>query len=149
MGQFVVAESIDCACWRTSLDATADPALHALGEHLVRAKERHVAFGWAVAEGRLPVLAGDPARVRAVEDAVALVLAAERAGLRLAGLLADGATSPASAALAGATDVAAAAGLGTASHAALVAALEAAVAGAAVRLAPFGITIPNAPLEDR
>jgi hypothetical protein len=151
VGQFVVAESIDCACWRTSLEATTDPALRSLLDRLVRAKERHVAFGWAYAATRLPALAADPARVRAVEAAIGLVLAAERSGLRIAGLLADAGAggSPTSAALVDAVDAAAAAGLGTAPTAALVAALDGAVDAAAVGLAPFGITIPNAPLEER
>jgi len=147
VGQFVLAESIDLALWAAARAATTEPALASLIDRLVRAKERHVAFGWAYAGARLPSVAADRARVRAVEQVAASVLAAERAGLRVAAGLADGA--PGSVALVAAVDVAAAAGLGTAANAEQAAVLEGAVAGVAARLAPFGITIPGAPKEIR
>ncbi len=147
VAHFVVAESIDGALWRASGAATSDPVLAGLVSRLLAAKERHVAFGRAYADVRLPRVAADPGRVRAVEEAVAGVLAAERAGLRLAPLLPDDGT--ASAALRDAVDVAATAGLGTADGATLVAALDTAVADAAGHLAAFGITIPDAAKEVR
>jgi hypothetical protein len=147
VAHFVVAESIDLALWEASLAATPDPVLAGLMRRMVAAKERHVAFGRAYAEAHLPAVVAGPGRVRAVEEAVGAVLAAERAGLRVAALLVD--DFPASAALRDAVDAAAAAGLGTADGATLVAALDAAVDAAAVHLASFGVTIPNAPKEIR
>ncbi len=87
VGQFVLAETIDLALWRSSQAVTTQPALTALIERLVRSKERHVAFGWAYAGARLSAAVGEPARRRAVENAAAAVLAAERAGLRVARIL--------------------------------------------------------------
>jgi hypothetical protein len=147
VGQFVLAESIDLAVWRASAAVTTEPALASLLARLLKTKERHLAFGWAYAEARLPAVAADPVRAQAVADAAAAVLAAERAGLRVAAGLADGTAD--SAALAAAVDTAAAAGLGTAPGAALVAALESAAGDVAVRLADLGIPFPTATLEPR
>jgi hypothetical protein len=140
VAQFVLSDSIELALWRASRAVTTQPALVALIDRLAGATERHVAFGWAYAAARLPAVVADPVRRRAVEEAAAAVLVAERAGRRVAHRLADG--TAASAALADAVDVAAAAGHGTAPGVVLVDAMEAAIADVAARLSALGITIP-------